>query len=178
MKKLFFSIALAMIAMLSLSSLASASYTAAAGTAVTASGNITLRGNIISTACTLSLSGRVVTRNLANVTSATAACSAGRMTIATPFNKQFLLTAGGVLTGEWATTAALPGPTGFAVSVDTGLGIVCNYSVILGGRFTAGNPTVLQLNGALQRVIFVSGGGLCSTNPTITGSITLRTATA
>lgn len=179
MKKLFFTVAVAILAMFAMSTAASASYTSPAGTAASASGRITLRGNIISTTCTLSLSGTIVNPLLANVTRASASCpSPITLTIATPFGKQFLNDpVTGRLLYEWAA-GVLPGLTPIRVVLNTGLGIVCDYDVVLAGSFAPGNPTVLSLNGALQRVILVSGGGLCSTNPVITGSLQLNTGTA
>jgi type 1 fimbria pilin len=171
MKKLFFTVALAVMAMFAMSTAASASYTSASGTAVTATGAITLRGNIVSTTCNLTLSGSITGRTTANVTRGVASCpSPVTMTISTPFTKT-LLTTSGVLAYQWSAGVT-------RVVLNTGVGIVCDYDVTLAGSFARGNPTVLSLGGALQVVRLVSGGGFCSTNPTITGSLSLNTATS
>lgn len=162
MKKVSFVLALAAAALVTLASAASATITSpAVGGAVSGSGSVTLRGNIISTTCSIAVGGTVTSTTGVNVTSATfSGCGSGASIVAL-----------GLPGTPWRKTITLSGTftiSGISVELTAAIGR-CLYTGGLSGTLTRGANSTLTITA--DSLSFVRGSGLCSTNPTVTGTI-------
>lgn len=129
----------------------------------------TIADPVLTTTCSLTLTGRLTSRTTAIVSSGSAnRCSLGTFVYGSLGIKR-LVTAESGLTGEWSL-----GPV--AMFVDTGIGIQCTYGGTLAGRWALsadGRNTVLTLGASLHGLVVTSGGPLCLQRPALAGSITL-----
>ncbi len=163
MKKLFLAAALFALALLGMSSVASATITSPApGTSVTANGRITLRGSIVNTVCSVSLTGRVAAGGVGatGITGSSSGCSLGTLTFRSVGDKT------SNLNGTWSVSLSA---TLVAPIVGT-----CNYSGGLSGTWAYDEEqgTVLTITGntlALQS----GSGSLCIARPIVTGTLVL-----
>jgi type 1 fimbria pilin len=125
--------------------------------AATATGTVAFRGSIVTSSCTANLAGTTNSPTSVTVTSGTfSSCSVGSVALA--FSPAWNLTLSGSTFSITNVQAALTAPI-----VGT-----CGYSGGLTGTVSGSTLTITA--NTLRRV---SGGSLCTTAPTVTGSLAL-----
>lgn len=162
MKKLVLAATLFVVALFGLSSAASATITSpGVGSSVTANGRVTLRGSIVNTVCTVSLTGNVASgTTVTGIRGSSSGCSIGTLTFNSVGTKSI------TLARTWSVTinATLVAPI-----VGT-----CIYSGALSGTWAYNPATGTELTITANTLALQSGsGGLCIRNPIVTGTLTL-----
>ncbi|MDW5596490.1 hypothetical protein VSS74_19240 [Conexibacter stalactiti] len=171
MKKFLFASVLATLAAMAFASSASATISSPApGGSVTGSGNVTFRGNILSTSCAIRVGATVATTTTANITSAafTGCGSLATLTVlglpGTPWRKSITLSPRNFTI------------TGVQVRVQVPFVLDCLYSGSLSGTYTVGANSRLTITADALSLVRATTGD-CSRDPTVTGSITTNATT-